>query len=78
VTFWNPKAKFAIVGDVLFRGSVGRTDFPYGDHAALVRSIREKLFPLGDDVPFLCGHGPGSTIGLERRTNPFAGEKVAG
>ena len=78
VAFWNPKARFAIVGDVLFRGSVGRTDFPYGDHAALVRSIREKLFPLGDEVPFLCGHGPGSTIGLERRTNPFAGEKVAG
>ena len=78
VAFWNPKARFAVVGDVLFRGSVGRTDFPYGDHAALVRSIREKLFPLGDDVPFLCGHGPGSTIGLERRTNPFAGEKVAG
>jgi hydroxyacylglutathione hydrolase len=78
VAFWNPKARFAIVGDVLFRGSVGRTDFPYGDHEALVRSIREKLFPLGDDVPFLCGHGPGSTIGLERRTNPFAGEKVAG
>ena len=78
VSFWNPKAKLAIVGDVLFRGSVGRTDFPYGDHAALLRSIREKLFPLGDEVPFLCGHGPGSTIGLERRTNPFAGEKVAG
>jgi hydroxyacylglutathione hydrolase len=78
VAFWNPKARFAVVGDVLFRGSVGRTDFAYGDHEALLRSIREKLFPLGDDVPFLCGHGPGSTIGLERRTNPFAGEKVAG
>jgi hydroxyacylglutathione hydrolase len=77
VSFWNPKARFAIVGDVLFRGSVGRTDFPYGDHEELLRSIREKLFPLGDEVPFLCGHGPGSTIGLERRTNPFAGEKVA-
>jgi hydroxyacylglutathione hydrolase len=64
-------ARFAIVGDVLFRGSIGRTDFPYGDHAALIRSITEKLLPLGDDVSFLCGHGPGSTIGAERRTNPF-------
>jgi hydroxyacylglutathione hydrolase len=64
-------ARFAIVGDVLFRGSVGRTDFPYGDHAALMSSIREKLLPLGDDVAFLCGHGPGSTIGTERRDNPF-------
>ena len=54
---------------VLFGGSVGRTDFPYGDGAALLRSIREKLFPLGDEVTFLCGHGPGSTIVLERPTN---------
>ncbi len=67
-------ARFAIVGDVLFRGSIGRTDFPYGDHAALIRSITEKLLPLGDDVSFLCGHGPGSTIGAERRTNPFLRE----
>lgn len=74
VVFVNHEDRFAIVGDVLFRGSVGRTDFPYGDHAALIRSIREKLFPLGDEFAFLCGHGPGSTIGLERRTNPFAGE----
>jgi hydroxyacylglutathione hydrolase len=64
-------ARFAILGDVLFRGSVGRTDFPYGDHAALMSSIREKLLPLGDDVAFLCGHGRGSTIGTERRDNPF-------
>ena len=70
----NREAGFAIVGDVLFRGSVGRTDFPYGDTQALLRSIREKLFPLGDEIAFLCGHGPGSTIGVERRTNPFAGE----
>ena len=68
--------RFALVGDVLFRGSVGRTDFPYGDGPALIRSIREKLFPLGDEVTFLCGHGPGSTIGLERRTNPYAGERA--
>ena len=68
--------RFALVGDVLFRGSVGRTDFPYGDGPALIRSIREKLFPLGDEVTFLCGHGPGSTIALERRTNPFVGSNA--
>jgi glyoxylase-like metal-dependent hydrolase (beta-lactamase superfamily II) len=67
----NGPARFAILGDVLFRGSIGRTDFPYGDHAALIRSIKEKLLPLGDDLAFLCGHGPGSTIGAERRGNPF-------
>jgi hydroxyacylglutathione hydrolase len=67
----NAAARFAILGDVLFRGSVGRTDFPYGDHEALIFSIREKLLPLGDDLAFICGHGPGSTIGVERRTNPF-------
>jgi hydroxyacylglutathione hydrolase len=71
VVFVNPGARFAIVGDVLFAGSIGRTDFPYGDHAALLRSIEQKLLPLGDEVSFLCGHGPGSTIGAERRTNPF-------
>ncbi len=63
--------RFALVGDVLFRGSVGRTDFPYGDHAALIASIRDKLLPLGDDMQFLCGHGPGSSFGAERRSNPF-------
>ena len=71
VVFVNPAARFAIVGDVLFSGSVGRTDFPYGDHAALIRAIKDKLLPLGDDFSFICGHGPGSTIGAERRTNPF-------
>jgi hydroxyacylglutathione hydrolase len=71
VVFVSPAARFAIVGDVLFSGSVGRTDFPYGDHAALIRAIEEKLLPLGDDLSFICGHGPGSTIGAERRTNPF-------
>jgi len=71
VVFVNPAARFAIVGDVLFSGSIGRTDFPYGDHAALIRAIKDKLLPLGDDVSFICGHGPGSTIGAERRTNPF-------
>ena len=62
---------FAVVGDVLFRGSVGRTDFPYGDGAALIASIKEKLLPLGDGIRFLCGHGPGSSFGEERRSNPF-------
>jgi hydroxyacylglutathione hydrolase len=71
VVFVSQAARFAILGDVLFSGSIGRTDFPYGDHAALIRSIQDKLLPLGDDVSFLCGHGPGSTIGAERRTNPF-------
>jgi hydroxyacylglutathione hydrolase len=70
VVFVNREARFAIVGDVLFAGSIGRTDFPYGDHAALMRAIRDKLLPLGDDFSFVCGHGPGSTIGAERRTNP--------
>jgi glyoxylase-like metal-dependent hydrolase (beta-lactamase superfamily II) len=71
VVFVNRAARFALVGDVLFQGSVGRTDFLYGDHAALIRSITEKLLPLGDDLAFLCGHGPGSTIGAERQSNPF-------
>jgi len=71
LVFVNREKRFAQVGDVLFRGSIGRTDFPYGDHAALIRAIREKLLPLGDDFSFICGHGPGSTLGAERRTNPF-------
>jgi glyoxylase-like metal-dependent hydrolase (beta-lactamase superfamily II) len=62
---------FAIVGDVLFKGSVGRSDIPGGNHATLISSIKTKLLPLGDEVAFLCGHGPASTIGEERRTNPF-------
>jgi glyoxylase-like metal-dependent hydrolase (beta-lactamase superfamily II) len=71
LVFFNPAARFALVGDVLFRGSVGRTDFPYGNSAALITAIKTKLLPLGDDVMFLCGHGPGSSIGVERATNPF-------
>jgi hydroxyacylglutathione hydrolase len=71
VVFINRPTRFAIVGDVLFAGSIGRTDFPYGDHAALIGAIKDKLLPLGDDSSFICGHGPGSTIGTERRTNPF-------
>jgi glyoxylase-like metal-dependent hydrolase (beta-lactamase superfamily II) len=71
LVFVNQTMRFAIVGDVLFSGSIGRTDFPYGDHAALIRAIENKLLPLGDDLSFICGHGPGSTIGAERRSNPF-------
>lgn len=71
VVFVNRDLKFAIVGDVLFRGSVGRSDLPGGDHATLIASIKNKLLPLGDDVAFLCGHGPASSIGEERRSNPF-------
>ena len=70
----NRGRAFALVGDVLFRGSVGRTDFPYGDPDALIALIRDKLLPLGDDIAFLCGHGPGSTIGAERLGNPFVGQ----
>ncbi len=71
VVFFHGPSRLALLGDVLFRGSVGRTDFPKGDHDALIRSIKEKLLPLGDDVTFLPGHGPASTFGAERRTNPF-------
>lgn len=71
VVFFDREANFAHVGDVLFNGSIGRTDLPGGNHDQLIRSIKEKLFPLGDDVGFICGHGPGGRIGDERRTNPF-------
>jgi len=71
VVFVNTDERFAIVGDVLFRGSIGRTDFPYGDHAALLAAIHGKLLPLGDDIQFICGHGPGSSFGHERKRNPF-------
>ncbi|QSA96604.1 MBL fold metallo-hydrolase [Methylococcus sp. EFPC2] len=74
IVFFHRQARLAIVGDVLFKGSIGRTDFPRGDYDALIRSIREKLFPLGDDVVFIPGHGPVSTFGDERRTNPFVGD----
>jgi len=71
VVLVNRQQRFAIVGDVIFQGSIGRTDFPYGDHAALINALRTKLLPLGDEFAFICGHGPTSTIGQERRTNPF-------
>lgn len=71
VVFFHRQARFLHAGDVLFRGSIGRTDLRGGDHATLIRSIREKVLPLGDDVAFLCGHGPGGTLGEERRSNPY-------
>ncbi len=78
IVFFSPQERLAIVGDVLFQGSIGRTDFPRGDHAALIRSIREKLFPLGDDIAFVPGHGPMSTFGEERAHNPFVGNRAVG
>jgi len=74
VVFFHRDSKLAQVGDVLFKGSIGRTDFPRGDHPTLIRSIRENLFSLGNDVRFIPGHGPMSTFGEERRTNPFVGD----
>jgi len=71
LVYVNLKERIALVGDVLFQGSVGRTDFPYGDTEALITSIKTKLLPLGDDIGFACGHGPGSTFGHERQNNPF-------
>ena len=71
VIFHSAELRFAHVGDVLFRGSIGRTDLPGGDHATLIRSIKEKVLPLGDETGFICGHGLGSTFGQERQTNPF-------
>ncbi len=75
VVFFHRDTGIAFVGDVLFRGSIGRTDFPRGDYSALISSIRERLWPLGDEVTFVPGHGPLSTIGDERRTNPFVGDR---
>lgn len=71
VVFHQPEHHFAIVGDVLFAGSIGRTDFPRGNHQQLLESIRGRLFPLGDETTFLPGHGPTSTFGEERRSNPY-------
>jgi glyoxylase-like metal-dependent hydrolase (beta-lactamase superfamily II) len=71
VVFIQEELRIAQVGDVLFKGSIGRTDFPYGDHAALIDAIKTKLLPLGDDMAFICGHGQPGTIGEERQTNPF-------
>ena len=71
IIFFEPVSRIAFVGDVIFQGSIGRTDFPRGDHATLLNSIREQLWPLGHDVTFVPGHGPTSTLGHERETNPF-------
>lgn len=78
VVFFHRGERLAFVGDVLFQGSIGRTDFPRGNHEQLLHSIREKLWPLGDDVVFVPGHGPTSTFGEERRTNPFVADKRFG
>ncbi len=71
LVFFHRADRLALVGDVLFKGSIGRTDFPMGDHQTLIESIHSHLWPLGDDVRFIPGHGPMSSIGEERRTNPF-------
>jgi hydroxyacylglutathione hydrolase len=78
VVFFHAAERLAIVGDVLFQGSIGRTDFPRGDHATLIASITEKLWPLGEDVAFVPGHGPMSTFGQERQTNAFVADAVLG
>lgn len=74
IIFFIRAVQLALVGDVLFQGSIGRTDLPRGDHATLIRSIRNELWPLGDDVTFIPGHGPTSTFGEERRTNPYVAD----
>ena len=78
VIFFAPSEQLAFVGDVLFAGSIGRTDFPGGDHATLIRSIRDNLFPLGNEIRFVPGHGPMSTFGEERRANPYVGDAEVG
>jgi len=78
LVFFDREGRLAQVGDVLFRGAIGRTDFPQGDHAALLHAIRATLFPLGDDVRFIPGHGPTGTLGEERCTNPFVGDPRSG
>ncbi|MEW5686366.1 MAG: MBL fold metallo-hydrolase [Pseudomonadota bacterium] len=76
VVFFHRQARFAQVGDVLFQGSIGRTDFPQGNYQDLINAITKKLWPLGDDVAFVPGHGPMSTFGQERKTNPFVADDV--
>lgn len=76
VVFHHPQSKLAIVGDVLFKGSIGRWDFPMGNHSQLIESITGKLWPMGDDTAFVPGHGPMSTFGHERATNPLVGDRV--
>ena len=76
VVFFHREARFAQVGDVLFQGSLGRTDFPRGNHADLIAAITGRLWPLGDDVAFVPGHGSMSTFGQERKTNPFVADDI--
>ena len=76
VIFFSDEDRLALVGDVLFRGSIGRTDFPRGDHETLIRSIRDQLWPLGADVAFVPGHGPMSTFGDEREHNPYVSDRT--
>ena len=76
VVFYHPESKMVIIGDVLFRGSIGRTDLPRGDHQTLINSITEKLWPLGDEILFIPGHGPVSTFGQERKDNAFVADSV--
>ena len=76
VIFFQPEENIALVGDVLFQGSIGRTDFPRGNHQDLLDSITQKLWPLGNDVRFFPGHGATSTFGVERNTNPFVSDDV--
>ena len=78
VVFFEPTQRIAFVGDVLFQGSVGRTDLPRGDHATLLQSITQRLWPWGDEVTFVPGHGPTSTFGHERRTNPYVADHRLG
>ena len=74
VVFHHPESKICFVGDVLFQGSIGRTDFPRGNHQDLINSIRERLWPMGNDTTFVPGHGPISTFGHERQSNPFVAD----
>jgi hydroxyacylglutathione hydrolase len=76
VVFHHPASQLAIVGDVLFQGSIGRTDFPMGNHADLIHAITTKLWPMGDDTAFVPGHGAMSTFGHERKTNAFVADRV--
>jgi hydroxyacylglutathione hydrolase len=78
VVFHHAPSQLAFVGDVLFQGSIGRTDFPRGNHADLIRSIRERLFPLGEETRFVPGHGPMSTFGQERKSNPYVSDRAVG
>ncbi|MEM9704755.1 MAG: MBL fold metallo-hydrolase [Pseudomonadota bacterium] len=78
VVIYSETARLAFVGDVIFAGSIGRTDFPRGDHDTLIKSITEKLWPLGDDMQFVPGHGPTSTFGAERQNNPFVSDAALG